>query len=74
MTGASILDPSGLAAAGGIGVLQTIKRGAIDPITPAGVVEAGELGRQSEYWFRCSTPSTPSVQGWRDRLPITPSF
>ena len=46
-TGASILDPSGLATGGGIGTLQTIKgapTGNVDLIAPVGFIDAGDAG------------------------------
>jgi filamentous hemagglutinin len=46
-TGASFLDPSGLATGGGIGTLQTIKGappGDVDLIAPVGFIDAGDAG------------------------------
>jgi hypothetical protein len=46
-TGASILDPSGLATGGGIGTIQTVKGapiGNVDLIAPVGFIDAGDAG------------------------------
>ena len=50
VSGASTLDPSGLATGGGIGVLQTVKDalpGNVDLIAPVGFVDAGDAGIRS---------------------------
>jgi hypothetical protein len=80
MTGASILDPSGSATGGGIGLLQTIKGGvSIDLIAPAGVVEAGKLGIRASGNLNIGSGAhtfNTQVQRWRpasdhSAIPIT---
>lgn len=69
--GASSLNPSGFATAGGIGVLQTIKGappGNIDLIAPTGVVDAGEAGIRASGTSVPITPPFRSAGGqirWR---------